>query len=511
MMRISTTTSLCILICLAACSDDSKTSTNDAGSTAGMDASGGAAGGASGTAGGGASGGGASGGGSSGGGSSGGGSSGGGSSGGGSAGGRDSGGGAPGGTGGNSDGGGAAGGGDGGGGQPGACDPSSAPNVGQLKLEPVVTGLSNLVFAAQPPGSSDWWLLRQTGQILIRTGTAAPAPFLDVSSEIALTSSAISDDERGLLGLAFAPDFATSGVFYVMLTPTAAGQANRDQVRQYKKDGNSAMLQATLLNLPSSQVNHNGGNLMIGPDNMLYVGTGDGGGSCNSAKPGAPQLISNSDDSLFGKILRLDPSKGPSYAAEGNPFTEAPLVWHYGLRNPYRFRFDPATGDLYIGDVGQGASENVDFAKSGVKGLNFGWGAYEGNAMTCSGRTLRAGAMRTGPIFSADRRQGGCSGQFCDWKSVIGGAVYRGTAMPQLNGVYIFGDYVGARMVALRQCDTMTSPVKVIRKSCDPNAPQEACFTGTDFTDLMAITQDNAGEIYLIADQRSLLKIVPGP
>jgi glucose/arabinose dehydrogenase len=420
------------------------------------------------------------------------------------------------------DGGGAAGGGAGGGdgGQPTACDPSVAPDVGKLKLETVVSGLGRLVYAAQPPGSSDWYLVQQTGQIAILPGgattpavAAATMPFVNVGTDRIIDLGG-AEDERGLLGLAFAPDFATSGLFYVAVTST---NNNVDHVLQYQKSGTSAMLKASILELSGSTVNHNGGNVAFGPDGMLYVGTGDGGGSCNNNVANAPQLISSAANSRFGKILRLDPSNAAgSYAAAGNPFPESPLVWHYGLRNPFRFSFDRLTGDLYIGDVGQLAYEEVDFAKSGVKGLNYGWAAYEAKAMTC-GRTLRAGSTHTEPIFAADRRESGCSGKFCDWISVIGGVVYRGAAIPKLRGIYLFGDYTGTYLAALRQCDSGTSPHTAIRRHCEAVAPDETCFDGTDFAELIAIVEDNAGEVYFVTNatgngsSSSLLKVVANP
>jgi glucose/arabinose dehydrogenase len=504
MPRIPATTSLCILICLAACSDDPKGST-DGGGAPGLDSAvaGGGVGGDSGAPGGGAQGGSDGGGGAAGGGD------------GGAAGGGD--GGATGGSaGGNTDGGGAAGGGDGG--QQLGCDPGSAPNVGELKLQTVVSGVSRLMYAAQPPGSNDWYLVQQNGQIrVLPAGSSTPSatPFLDVNTGGAVITAGISgEDERGLLSVAFAPDYATSGLFYVMLTPNTGADANRDMVRQYQKTGDAVMLMQTILSLPGSAVNHNGGQVVFGPDGMLYVGTGDGGGRCNGdgTRAGAPQLISGDANSRFGKILRLDPSNASGgYAAAGNPFPESPLVWHYGLRNPFRFGFDRMTGDLYIGDVGQDAYEEVDYAKAGVKGLNFGWGVYEANAMTCSAHDeLRQGSQHTAPIHAADRRSFGCTGQLCDWTSVIGGVVYRGAALPQLAGVYLFGDYKGARMVALRQCDSGTSPQRLIRKHCEA-MPGEACFNGTDFSDLIAIVEDNSGEVYFVADKSSLLKVVSGP
>jgi glucose/arabinose dehydrogenase len=392
---------------------------------------------------------------------------------------------------------------------PGPCSATAAPDVGKLGLEPVVTGLTNFVFAAQPPGSGDWYLVQQSGELLVRAaGATTNTMLLDLGAEINL-SSGFGDDERGLLGLAFAPDFATSGIFYVMLTPTGN---NQDQVRQYQKMGMTATMMKTLITLPASAVNHNGGHLVM-REGLLYVGTGDGGGSCNGGTmTGFPQLVSSSPNSLFGKILRLDPSNSTgNYAASGNPFTENPLVWHLGLRNPFRFSFDSASGDLFVGDVGQDAYEEIDYAKGSAKGLNFGWARFEGREMTCGSRDLRPGDMHTEPVFIADRREVGCQGMFCDWISVIGGVVYRGEALPQLKGVYLFGDYRGVRMAAVRMCEAGPSPVTPIRKNLDPNNVNAPSFGGDDFEGLTAIVEDNAKEIYFVVNRNSLQKVVARP
>jgi len=406
--------------------------------------------------------------------------------------------------------------------EPTACDPSAAPTIPPLALETVVSGLSGLTFAAQPPGASEWYLLQQSGQIRVfKDNALLPAPFLDLSAQVRLTSSPIVDDERGLLGLAFPPDYATSGKFYVMLTPTTGDGAGQDTVREYKRSAANplvadAMPTRTMVQLPASAVNHNGGNIAVGPDGMLYVGTGDGGGRCNDDQRGAPQ----DTNSLFGKILRLDPNAAAApYAAAGNPFTgEAASVWHYGLRNPYRFSFDRETGDLYIGDVGQDAFEELDFAKSGDKGLNFGWPAYEGNVKssgsmgTCATSAVRSGSTATPPIAEFDRRMS-ATGDFRDYRSVIGGEVYRGAALPALKGVYLFGDYVGIRMGALRQCGATTSKITTIAKNRDANAPDAPSFSRTSgdpaLGDLTAIVSDNAGELYFVANFDRLYKVVP--
>ncbi|WP_437585718.1 PQQ-dependent sugar dehydrogenase [Sorangium sp. So ce1000] len=402
-----------------------------------------------------------------------------------------------------------------GGGDPVACDASAAPDVGKLALASVVPSLDKLVYAAQPPGSSDWYLVQQTGTIRVFSGgQLRSGAFLDVSSQITLSTGSF-DDERGLISIAFPPDYATSGKFYVMMTATKGTDMNRDMVIEYKRsndpfvaDANSAK---TIVRLDSSAVNHNGGHIVFGPDGMLYVGTGDGGGSCNSDKPGGSQ----DPGSLFGKILRLDPNAAEPYAAAGNPFDgTGSRVWHYGLRNPYSFSFDRGTGDLFIGDVGQDSYEEVDYVPAGTSGLNFGWPKWEGtHADTCNGRTMREGATHTPPIVDMDRRQS-ATGPFRDYKSVVSGFVYRGSGVPQLKGVYLFGDYAGGKMGALMQCGTQTSPVTVINKNPDPNAPNAPAFARqgnlATFEALTAIVEDNAGELYFVANRNSLLKIVPG-
>ncbi|WP_437806740.1 PQQ-dependent sugar dehydrogenase [Sorangium sp. So ce1078] len=402
-----------------------------------------------------------------------------------------------------------------GGSEPPTCDASAAPDVGKLALAPVVTDVEKLVYAAQPKGSSDWYLVQQTGQIRVFSGgTLRPGVFLDVSRDIQLSSGPF-DDERGLFTIAFPPDYETSGKFYIMMTPTTGANMNRDTVLEYQRSDDPYVANPTptktILQLESSQVNHNGGHIVFGPDGMLYVGTGDGGGSCNDNKPGAPQ----DPNSPFGKILRLDPNAPAPYAASGNPFPgDGARTWHYGMRNPWRFGFDRATGDLYIGDVGQNAYEEVDFVPAGVSGLNFGWAKYEGDhADTCNGRTLREGTTHTRPIVDIDRRQS-ATGPFRDYVSVIGGFVYRGNEVPQLKGVYLFGDYTGGRMGALVQCGDKTSPLTIILKNPDPNTPNAPAFVRQGglptFEGLTAIVEDNAGELYFVANRDSLVKIVPG-
>jgi len=388
------------------------------------------------------------------------------------------------------------------------CDTSRAPVLPQLDLEAVLpsnAGLKRIVYASQAPGSDDWYLVLQTGTIRVLSGgVLAPAPFLDVSSE---TQVVKDSDERGLLGLAFPPDFATSQLFYVMVTPYSATQQTGDEVREYKVVNGKGELQRTLLALPASAANHNGGTIVFGPDGFLYVGTGDGGGGCNDNKPGTPQ----DPRSPFGKIHRLDPKAPAPHGAAGNPYPEAPTVLHIGLRNPFRFNVDPTSRSLIIGDVGQDSYEELDIVGLDAPGKNFGWAAFEGEKSTC-GRNLGSQADWERPVFVADRRGNGqCAAgtKFCDWKSVIGGQLYGGTQVAGLKDILLFGDYVGRRMVAMTYCNGKASPATLINKACDPNDPNEACFLTQQLTSLTAIVRDHQGEIYLVADGSQLWRIVP--
>ena len=406
------------------------------------------------------------------------------------------------------------------------CSASAAPVLPALKLQAVagITGLSRIIYAAQPKGSSDWYLVQHTGTIhLLRAGALSSTLLLDVSSQI--DQNLDPNDERGLLSVAFPPDFASSNKFYIGITPTKDSTgfpANADSVIEYQASaggvGPSTRLR-TINQLSASATNHNGGTLVFGGDGLLYYGTGDGGEACNTNQPGAPQDVNK----LFGKILRFDPSVAAApYAAAGNPFAGGggdPRVLHYGLRNPFRYGFDRMTGDLYIGDVGQDTYEEADFAPAGSSALNFGWARFEGNHEdTCPSQnalesTLRDGSTHTPPIVDI-KRSAGATGPFADYKSIIGGYVYRGSALPTLQGVYIFGDYTGKRMGALTQCGSVTSPVTVIQKKKDAN-DNTAAFTYADgqaaLDALTAIVTDDAGELYFVANRSSLLKLVPGP
>jgi glucose/arabinose dehydrogenase len=285
-------------------------------------------------------------------------------------------------------------------------------------------------------GSGRLFVVEKGGTIaLLRDGTRAEAPFLDIT---ALVDSGAS--ERGLLGLAFQPGYAHNGRVFVYYT-ARNGDNNlaRYQVSKYPDhaDPSSGVV---LFAVPDPAANHNGGMLAFGPDGYLYVGMGDGGSA------GDPWGNGQNRAALLGKLLRLDVAHGDPYAIPpDNPWPDSPdarpEVWAYGLRNPWRFSFDRATGDLYIGDVGQNAYEEINMLRAGSPGgQNYGWNVMEGNhcyrAPSCDPSQFVA------PIAEYSHSDG-CT--------IIGGYVYRGAALPQLQGAYIFGDYCSGQIWTLRE------------------------------------------------------------
>jgi len=414
------------------------------------------------------------------------------------------------------------------------CDASAKPVIGPLGLEAVLVSseLSGVSYAVQAPDSDDWYLVEQRGRILVfSAGALRPTPFFDVSSEIALD---LSYDERGLHSIAFAPDYASSGLFYVVLTPTTGARANRDLLVEHRRsDGDPYLADMTavreILSLEGAPEDgrvfpnlHNAYLAKFGPDGMLYVGMGDGGGTCNG-NPGfedLPQDIA----SPFGKLLRLDLTRAAPYGAADNPFVDDgdPRVLHYGLRNPFRFGWDLETLDLYIGDVGQDTHEEINVAPADARGLNFGWASEEGDEGKCPGRTQRPDSTVTRPIFFTTH--GGGSGlappcstsPFCDFSAIVSGAVYRGSGVPALRGAYLFGDWASDNLAALYHCGSATSEVTVIDYVRDANFPDNGYLVSAGgnvpaLESITAIVEDHARELYLVANGDSLLRIVAAP
>jgi glucose/arabinose dehydrogenase len=287
-------------------------------------------------------------------------------------------------------------------------------------------------------GDETLYVTEQGGRVrAIRNGQLDPAPSLDISSTVS------GGNEQGLLGLAFSPDGSKLYVHYT--------NDNGDtRVDEYAADAAGAADPASrreVLAVEQPQANHNGGELAFGPDGLLYLGLGDGGGANDEGGGHASGGNGQSLGTLLGKILRIDPtpSAGAGYTVPpDNPFVGTagarPEIWAYGLRNPWRFSWDEATDDLWIGDVGQGEWEEIDLATSatgGGRGVNYGWNVWEGTHQFRDGDAPGA----VGPVFEYSHDGGNCS--------VTGGSVYRGAAIPALHGGYVFADYCGGSLRAI--------------------------------------------------------------
>jgi glucose/arabinose dehydrogenase len=321
-----------------------------------------------------------------------------------------------------------------------ACDP--VEGVPELALETLTDGLEVPVVAVVPPGESRIFFAERGGVISILDGkNVLEEPFLSIPELIA--GSPAGDSERGLLGLAFHPDFPTDNRFFVFYTGKATSNGELT-VAEYHTDTADKADKASakvLLKIPHGATNHNGGWLAFGPDDgYLYVSTGDGGGG------GDPDENGQKLTSLLGKLLRLDVSTPGTYSVPStNPFASGAggakgEIWAYGLRNPWRNSFDRQTGDLYIGDVGQNLMEEVNVQPAdSTGGLNYGWNIMEGTeCFNVDGdwELPAANCDRDGkslPVYTYDQA-GGSS-------SITGGFVYRGCKMPDLRGTYFFADY----------------------------------------------------------------------
>jgi glucose/arabinose dehydrogenase len=321
-----------------------------------------------------------------------------------------------------------------------ATDP--APGAGAaarrgVKLVKVGTFAQPLFVTAPPRDRRRLFVVEQDGRIVVvRGGRQLPTPFLDIRSQVT------SGGEQGLLGLAFAPDYAASGLFYVYYT----GRDTKEHLVEFHRRSDDVADPATGRTVfvhDDPEPNHNGGMLAFGPDGHLYVGTGDGGGGNDQhgARGNAQNL-----GSPLGKILRIDPrAKGgqPFSVPSDNPFAgragARPEIYAYGLRNPWRFSFDRARGDLTIGDVGQDAVEEIDFARRGrARGRNFGWRPFEGNKKLFD--EPAPGAVR--PVITKTHADG--------WCSITGGYVVRDKAVPGLYGRYVYGDYCKGQLRSAR-------------------------------------------------------------
>jgi glucose/arabinose dehydrogenase len=352
------------------------------------------------------------------------------------------------------------------------------------RLELVASGLSSPLYLTAPPDDlSRLFVVEQTGAVrIIKDGALLPTPFLDITGQV------LAGGEQGLLGLTFYPDYATSGRFVVHYNDLAGD--TRLAVFQVSSDPDiaDAASQQIILTADQPYSNHNGGQVLFGPDGFLYLGLGDGG--AGNDPEGRGQDLSE----LLGSILRLDVQAGNTYTIPAdNPFVgqsgALPEIWSYGLRNPWRFSFDRATGDLYIADVGQERVEEVNVAPvtDGIgRGVNFGWSVMEGSRCLRGDECDRTGL--TLPTFEYDHMEG-CS--------IIGGYVYRGSAIPDLQGIYFFGDFCGGWIRSFRFAAS-----EAIELTDWPTLRPGGAIT--------SLGEDAAGELYVLGPN-GVFKVVPDP
>jgi glucose/arabinose dehydrogenase len=362
-------------------------------------------------------------------------------------------------------------------------DPTGLPVGTGARLQEVASGLSNPLYLAAPPGDGTrLFIVEKAGTIrIVKDGVLLTDPFLDLSSRVSLGA------EQGLLGLAFDPDYATTGRFVVHFTDLA-GNTTLSRF-QLSSDPDHADPASELVILTATQPfsNHNGGQVAFGPDGMLYLALGDGGGSGDPGNRG--QDLSD----LLGSILRIDVRAGEPYTVPGdNPFLQsgAPELWSYGLRNPWRFSFDRATGDLYIADVGEGQWEEVNIstpAEGAGRGTNYGWNLMEGSH--CFRETGCDQSGLTLPEFEYNHQEG-CS--------ITGGYVYRGNAIPTLQGHYLYGDFCAGWVRSFRYAEGSVTD----RTDWASLAPGGA---------VLSFGEDAVGELYVLDAGGRVSKIIPDP
>lgn len=350
---------------------------------------------------------------------------------------------------------------------------------GQVTTEAFVSGIGRPVYmVADPSEPTRLFVIEQRGAIrVVNNGVVETLPFLDIDPLV--TGGTSGNSEQGMLGLAFAPDYATSGRFFVNYVGTVAGVSGTSTiVAEYKRSAlnpnQASPTERRILTIQQPFTNHNGGWMDFGPDGFLYIGTGDGG-SGNDPGNRASQL-----NFLLGKLLRIDVSdEMTTYTVPAsNPFVGVsgalPEIWAYGLRNPWRTSFDIETGDIWIADVGQNSREEVDFQPaSSVGGEHYGWRCREGtienpNFPGCTA-SLPAGVV--GPVHDYAHTLGRCS--------ITGGYLYRGCAVPELDGKYVFGDFCTGEIWSL-----------------DPNNGNAVTLIANVGFGLTSFGQDAQGEVY---------------
>ncbi len=363
----------------------------------------------------------------------------------------------------------------------------------------VASGLDRPVYVTAPPlDPNRIFIVEQDGVVrIVKNGTPLPTPFIDVTGDVTCCG------EQGLLSMAFAPDYETSGIFYLSYT----NNGGLPEVRRYTVSANPDVANTTgtlVISTEDFASNHNGGLVLFGPDGYLYFAMGDGGGGDD------PEETGQDLTRLLGKIMRIDVNAATYTIPPSNPFVGAPPalpeIWAYGVRNPWRISFDRGTGDLYIADVGQGAREEVDVQPaSSTGGENYGWDIFEGTlchepeppATMCPSPPTGF----TFPVLEYDHGQG-CS--------ITGGYVYRGCAMPDLAGTYFYSDICSAFIRTFKGVSGGAA------QNLDDRTSDVAPGGGLSIGGVSSFGEDARGELYVVDygggvdGQGEVYKIVPG-
>ncbi|HEX6307871.1 MAG TPA: PQQ-dependent sugar dehydrogenase [Longimicrobiales bacterium] len=352
--------------------------------------------------------------------------------------------------------------------------------VAGIEAVPVTAGLEAPVHLAAPPGDDRLFVVEQAGRVrIIENGTLLPTPFLDITANVSFGG------ERGLFSMAFDPDFASTGHFWVNYTDNAGDT----RVERYRVSSDPAIADPTsavlVLAVDQPYTNHNGGQLAFGPDGMLYIGMGDGGSG------GDPQGHGQNASTLLGALLRIDVrSTLPYRIPPDNPYVGStsarPEIWAIGLRNPWRFSFDAESGRLFIADVGQGDWEEVNAVPDDAAPLNYGWNIMEGpdcyNASSCGRNGL------TLPIHAYPHPDG-CS--------VTGGFVYRGELLAPLDGHYFYSDFCGGWLRSFRLAGG--------------SATDHREWLVGDIGQVLSFGVDARGELYVLSANGSVYRLEPAP
>jgi len=363
----------------------------------------------------------------------------------------------------------------------GASAPASDPVEGapaRLRAIEVVSGLANPVYLTAPVGDARLFVVEQPGRIrIIRAGALVTQSFLDISTKVSYGG------ERGLLSMAFDPTYSTTGFFWVNYTDNDGDtKIERYRVSSANPDVADPASAKLVLMVDQPYSNHNGGHILFGPDRLLYIGMGDGGSG------GDPQGHGQNQNSLLGKMLRIDVRTGDPYSIpQSNPFrgrTDArPEIWATGMRNPWRFAFDSAAGTILIADVGQNAWEEINAQPVSAAGLNYGWNRMEGS------HCYTTGCSQSGLVLPVHEynHSSGCS--------ITGGFVYRGSKLTGLKGHYFYSDY----------CQGWLRSLRVVNGQAQNHTDWSVGSVGS----VLSFGEDAAGELYILSSNGRVYRIDP--